>query len=85
MAIAFEVGLKDSTKAEEMLRRALDGFEKSLGKDHRTTSTCAENLARFYVPVQPDKIKAREVVEAYPLLLSDPIVGPPIREFLGLM
>ena len=36
MAIAY-ARLKDFTKVEEMLRLALDGREKSLGKDHEST------------------------------------------------
>eukprot|EP00518_Triparma_eleuthera_P002512 CAMPEP_0182466170 /NCGR_PEP_ID=MMETSP1319-20130603/11596_1 /TAXON_ID=172717 /ORGANISM="Bolidomonas pacifica, Strain RCC208" /LENGTH=65 /DNA_ID=CAMNT_0024666125 /DNA_START=1 /DNA_END=194 /DNA_ORIENTATION=- len=45
MAITYDVGLKDSTKAEEMCRQALDGYEKSLGKEHEETKRCARNLA----------------------------------------
>ena len=83
MAVAFTGVTKDLTKAEEMYRLALDGFEKSLGKDHRRTKKCAEVLARFYVVVQPDELK-REVVEAYPFLLTDLMADPYITEFLGL-
>ena len=37
-------GFKDITKAEEMYRLALDGHEKSLGKDHDRMKMCARNL-----------------------------------------
>ena len=37
-------GTKDFAKAEEMYRRALDGHEKSLGKDDGETKKCAGNL-----------------------------------------
>ena len=33
MGVIFDVGMKDLAKAEEMYRLALDGHEKSLGKD----------------------------------------------------
>ena len=45
MAVVFEVGLKDYVKAGEMYRRALDGYEKSLGKKHESTKRSAMNLA----------------------------------------
>ena len=38
-------GLKDVAKAEEMNRLALDGYEKSLGKNHDRMKMCARNLA----------------------------------------
>ena len=38
-------GTQELTKAEKQFRRALDGYEKSLGKDNKTTKTCARNLA----------------------------------------
>ena len=37
--------LKDFTKAERIYRQALDGHERSLGKDHEDTKYCARNLA----------------------------------------
>ena len=44
MARNYRVGLKDFAKAEEMFRLALDGREKSLGKDHEDTKNCAYGL-----------------------------------------
>ena len=37
-------GLKDFAKAERMYRQALDGYERSLGKEHEYTKECARNL-----------------------------------------
>ena len=37
--------IKNFTKAEGMYRLALDGYDMSLGKDHRLTKNCAFNLA----------------------------------------
>ena len=45
MAAVYGDGLGDRVKDEEMLRLALDGYEKSLGKDHEDTKECARNLA----------------------------------------
>ena len=45
MANMYSGGFKNYTKAEEMYRHALDGYEKSLGKDHEHTKRCARNLA----------------------------------------
>ena len=39
--------MKDFTKAEEMYRLALDGYEKSLRKDHEDTKQCVGNLAEL--------------------------------------
>ena len=47
MATTYKEGLKDFTKVEEMYRLALDGCEKSLGKDNQSTKGCARNLAVF--------------------------------------
>ena len=40
-------GLMDFAKAEEMYRLALEGCEKSLGKDAMFTKECVQNLARL--------------------------------------
>ena len=45
MAIVFMDRLKDFTKAEDMFRLAVDGYKKSLGKDHVSTKRSARNLA----------------------------------------
>ena len=47
MALTYVDGLKDFAKAEEMYRVALDGYERSLGKDHEYTKSCAENMAQL--------------------------------------
>ena len=47
MANMYSGGFKNYTKAEEMYRLALDGYEKSLGKDHEDTQRCAFNLNIF--------------------------------------
>ena len=44
MALTYEKGLTDFVKAAEMVRQALDGYEKSLGKQHEDTKRCARNL-----------------------------------------
>ena len=41
--------MKDFPKTEEMYRIALDGYEKSLGKDHEETKRCAKNLTILLV------------------------------------
>ena len=52
-------GLKDFIKAEEMYRLALDGNEKSLGKDHKNTKECAFNFAFLVVKQLKDKAKIK--------------------------
>ena len=59
------VGLKDFTKAEELYRLALDGFDKSLGKDHQETKNCAANLARLYAGGMKDKAMTRALAVDY--------------------
>ena len=43
MANAYQDVTKDFTKAEEMYMLALDGYERSLGKEHKRTKECAKN------------------------------------------
>ena len=76
-------GLKDFTKAEEMYRLALGVYERSLGKEHEDTKRCARNLAMTCCVYLKSKEKVREVVKAYPFVLSDPKAGPIISEFLS--
>ena len=83
MAGAYMDGLKDFTKAEEVLMRALDGYERLLGKDSQETKTCAKNVARLQVVSKPDKHKLRDIVKSYPFLLTDPLAGLFIRELLS--
>ena len=83
MANAYCVGLKDFANAEEMYMLALDGYEKSLGRDHEDTKQCATNLAKFHVIDVPNKENFREIVKRYPFLQTDPMMGPHIRTFLN--
>ena len=57
MAITYEVGLKNFVKAEQMYRQALDGFERSLGKEHRDTKLCARHFASLLAAGQVTKKK----------------------------
>ena len=45
IATVYMDGLKDFSKGEETTRLALDGYERSLGKDHAHTKRCARNFA----------------------------------------
>ena len=57
------------TKAEERFTLALDGNEKSLGKDHFSTNFCAKNLGKLYYKSKlNDKEKMRSVAARYPHL-----------------
>ena len=72
MAIVYKDGLKDFTKAEEMYRLSLDGYERSsLGKDHEETKRCARNLARLLCWNLKSKEKTRELAKRNPHLLND--------------
>ena len=55
MAITYKNGLKDFAKAEEMYRQALDGYEKSLGREHEDTKRCAANLAILLEKIGADE------------------------------
>ena len=59
MATVYMEGSKVFTKAEELYRQALDGYEKSLEKDHKDTKKCARNLAILLVVALKDKEKTR--------------------------
>ena len=84
MANTYCDGMKDFTKAEEMFRQALDGRERSLGKEHESTKRCAANLAILYFQGAPSKEKLRKVVNDYPhlLTLEEQNIGMIIRSFL---
>ena len=69
MAIVYEDGLEDSTTAEETHRLALDGHEKSLGKDHKDTNNCACGLGILLARKMKDKEKTRALVAEYPHLM----------------
>ena len=61
--------MKDFAKAEDMFRLALNGYEKSLGKDHEGAKRCARNLARLYLEsVINNKEKMRAIIARYPYL-----------------
>ena len=68
MAGIFTDGLKDFTKAEEMFRHALDGYEKSLGKDHERRKRCAKNLAVLLEKIGTRKQDLRNMLDEYPHL-----------------
>ena len=55
MAIVYQEGLKDFTKAELMYRLALDGSERSLGKEYEDTKRCATNMAILFFQAAPSK------------------------------
>ena len=55
MACAYQVGLNDFKKVEEMFRLALDWREKPLGKDHRDTIMCARDLAILFFQGAPSE------------------------------
>ena len=84
MASTYDVGLKDFSKAEEMFKLALDGYEKALGKENEDTKRCAKGLAIFYITGAPSKEKLRKVVTDYPhlLTLAEHNMGMIIRNFL---
>ena len=52
-------------------RQALDGFERSLGRDHEYTKGCARGLAIVYFQGAPSKEKLRKLVSDYPNLLQE--------------
>ena len=70
MASTYMEGLKNFAKAEKMYRQALDGFERSLGKEHDKTKRCAGNLA-VLLGQKGEKDKMRELVKVYPHLLQE--------------
>ena len=76
--------MKDFVKSEELKRQALDGYEKSLGKQHEHTKACAMNMAILYFQGAPSKEKLRKVVTDYPhlLTLEEQNIGMIIRDFL---
>ena len=57
-------------RAEEMLKMALDGYDRSLGKEHEDTTRCAKNLAVIYARTRSEA-KVMEVVKEYPSVLED--------------
>ena len=63
-------GLEDYRKAEELLQRALEGYEAQLGKDHRSTKTCAGNLATCLAQAG-EKLKLRKIIDEYPHIIVE--------------
>ena len=57
--------MKDYEKAEELYRRALEGYEAQLGKDHEHTKQCAKNLAACLAK-DGERKRLRKVLEEYP-------------------
>mmetsp|Transcript_14880 Transcript_14880/g.29649 ORF Transcript_14880/g.29649 Transcript_14880/m.29649 type:complete len:85 (-) Transcript_14880:51-305(-) len=82
MAKTYRDGLTDYVKAEEMYRQALDGREKSLGKEHEHTKGCARILA-VLLGHKREKEKTRALIKVYPHLLQDPELGEAFREFIN--
>ena len=68
MAVTYKNGLEDITKAEEMYRQALDGYEKSLGKELEKTKKCARNLAILLEEIGTRKKDLRKLLDDYPNL-----------------
>ena len=54
-----------------MYRYALDGYEKSPGKDYKDTKNCAMNLAILLAGWLEDKEKTRALIKEYPHFLLD--------------
>ena len=67
MAIVYKK-TENFAKAEDMYTQALDGHEKSLGKDHADTKNCARNLAILLDTFGTRKKDLRKVLDAYPHL-----------------
>jgi tetratricopeptide (TPR) repeat protein len=65
IGVVYLEGMKDYEKAEELYRRALEGNEAQLGKDHEDTKRCAKNLA-ICLHAAGEKEKLRKVLEEYP-------------------
>ena len=53
-----------------MFRQALDGYEKSLGKDNKDTKLCARNLACL-LEEQGRQDDLQKLLTAYPHIYSD--------------
>ena len=70
IAAVFMDGLRDLTKEEEMSRLALDGYKKSLGKDHEGTKKCAENMAQLLGFELEVKENTQQLLHIYPHLLD---------------
>ena len=70
MARTYGNGLGDRVKEEKMKRLLLDGYEKSLGKQHRDTKHCARSLAVLLAQELRDKEKTRALVKEYPHLMT---------------
>jgi len=72
--------LKDFVKAEQLYRQALDGFERSLGKEFAKTRICARNLAILLAQTLRDKEKTRLLVQEYPPLMR---ISPSVAALLA--
>ena len=68
MAITYGDGLGDQAKEEAMYGLALDGYEKSLGKDHKYMRKCARNLATLLEKIGIRKEDLRKALDDYPHL-----------------
>ena len=46
--VTYGAGENDFPKAEEMYTRAVNGYERSPGKEHHNTKNCAKNFDTFF-------------------------------------
>ena len=53
-------------KAEEMYRRELNGYERSLGEEHELTKKCAKNVADFFLSIPSRGKKMKDSANVYP-------------------
>jgi hypothetical protein len=70
IGVLYGDGMKDYEKAEELYRKALEGHEAQLGKDHEDTKDCAKNLAVCLREAE-EKVKLRKVLDDYPHLRAE--------------
>ena len=79
--MAHTKGFTDLSKSEGMFRLALSDYEKSMGKEHERTKTCAKNFAAL-LGLRNEREKMREQVKEYVQLLSDFQIGHMIRDLI---
>ena len=65
-----------------MYRQALDGYERSLGKEHEDTKRCARNLGILLAEGIKDREKTRELVKEYPHVMQIQPLGTNIERLL---
>ena len=82
VAVLYMEDLKDFARAEESLRRALDGYERSLGKLHIQTFRCVRDLFRLFIERAPSKAKLAALVDEYPEVLDHEWNGLLFQKFI---